>query len=226
MSIHQSLFNIWFQKHCEEANRLMDIETAKEYLSTPDNRKLTELGEAVETLYQEYGSYKKIAIEVNMSAERLSQFHRVFLLPNGIRWKIEEGKIPLSHAWQISRLDKENDQWLLTFSIVTKRLNADDIREVVNTVIKHNRPINDVLHDLIGIRFDQVDEPLLLPFSFMDRFNIARAAWDKKLNWPDFCLKAIKSATRVDLEQIANEMKQIVSKINMAEDGTNFNRNI
>ncbi|MDP8238709.1 MAG: hypothetical protein P9X24_06445 [Candidatus Hatepunaea meridiana] len=199
----------------------MDKETAKEYLTYDKARSLSELGEAVDKLYHEFGSYKVIAQEVGLSTKRLSQFHRVFLLPDGIRWQVDEGNIRLTHASQISRLDNEDDQWLLAFSIVTKRLSGEETKETVNAAIQHDRPLRDVLHDLIGIRFDQVDEPLLLPFSFEDRYDISRAAWEKKMNWPDFCLKAIKRATQVDIDQIANDLRECAYRIDLKSDLNN-----
>lgn len=196
----------------------MDKEIAKEYLASVEVRTPSELGEAVDKLYQEYGSYKVIAQEVGLSTNRLSQLRRVFLLPDGIRWQVDEGKIGLTHALQISRLDNEDDQWLLAFSIVTKRLTGEDTKEAVNAAIQHSRPLRDVLHDLIGIRFDQVDAPLLLPFSFEERYEISRAAWEKKMNWADFCLKAIKRETRIDVEQIANDLRHFASLISSEGD--------
>ena len=196
----------------------MDIETAKEYLAETGSRKPSEIGEAVDKLYQEYGSYVVIANEVGLATTRLSQFHRVFLLPEGIRWQVDEGKLSLTHAKQISRLESEDDQWLLAFSIVTKKLTGEDTREAVNAAIQHSRPLKDVLQTLIGIQFDKIDSPLLLPFSFDERYKISRAAWAKKMSWPDFCLKAIKRETRIDVELIACDLKRFASLISSEDE--------
>ncbi|MDP8228562.1 MAG: hypothetical protein P9M15_03820 [Candidatus Electryoneaceae bacterium] len=196
----------------------MDIETAKDYIQSSDDRRPSELGEAVVLLYQEYGSYKIISAEIGLSSNRLSQYHRIFKLPEGIRWQVDERKINIAQAMQISRLKDQEDQWLLAFTVVTKKLSLKDTQEAVNAVIKHNRPLRDVLHDLIGIRFDQVERPLLLLFSFEERFKMSRVAWTKKLDWSDFCLEAIRTATQVDVQQIVNELKRLVSLLEFKED--------
>ncbi|NQS97571.1 MAG: hypothetical protein HQ591_03880 [candidate division Zixibacteria bacterium] len=196
----------------------MDRETAIEQLNNPQDRKPSELGEAVECLYQECGNYKAVAEEVRLPLSRLSQLHRIFLLPEGIRWQIDEGRIRFTHARQISRLEDEDDQWLLAFCIMTKRLRGKDTKETVDVAIQKDRPLRDVLQTLIGIRFEQVDEPLLLPFSFEDRFKISRAAWSKRMNWADFCLHAIEKLTRIDIEKIASELKRLASLIDSESD--------
>ena len=196
----------------------MDLETAKEYIQTPDNRRPSELGEAVDRLYQEYGGYKAISAEIGLSSNRLSQFHRIFQLPDGIRWQVDERKITIVHAMQISRLRDEGDKWLLAFTVVTRKLSVKDSQEAVNASIKHNRSLKDVLYELIGIRFDQVDVSLLLPFSFEERFKLSRVAWTKKLDWSDFCLEAIRTATQVDVQQIADELECIVNRLISKED--------
>ncbi|MBL7188514.1 MAG: hypothetical protein ISS70_19485 [Phycisphaerae bacterium] len=189
----------------------MDSQTARDWLNDAGDRKPSELGEAIDVLYRELGNYKAIASQVRISTNRLSQLRRVFLLPEGIRWQVDEGKIQLGHVEQISRL-QEDDQWLLAFTIVQGKIGVKDSTEVVHAVVAKKRPLRDVLYEMIGIRFDQV-KPLLLPFTFEENFKIARAAWRKKLEWADFSLKAIEDATRVDLDHIAGELASLAHQL-------------
>ena len=189
----------------------MDCETAKEYLNAPAHRNASELGEAVDLLYGKYGNYSAMAGEVALSPGRLSDLRRVFLLPEGIRWQVDEGKIRIGHAGQISRLEGEN-QWLLAFTIVEAKMSVKDSKAVVDAVVKKGRPLQDVLHTMIGIRFDEV-KALMLPLRFEHRFRIARAGWSRRLDWADFSLKAIDQATRVDLEHIASELLSLAAEL-------------
>lgn len=189
----------------------MDYDTAKEWLNHPADRKPSELGEAVDVLYRQYGKYEAIAKEVALSPGRLSDLHRVFLLPEGIRWQVDQGRIRLDHARQISRL-QEDDQWLLAFTIVEEKISVKESKAAVDTVVKRGCRLRDVLQTMIGIEFDQL-KTLMFPFPFEDRFRIARAAWRKKLEWADFSLKAIEEATRVDLDHIAGELASLAHQL-------------
>lgn len=102
---------------------------------------------------------------------------------------------------------------MLAFSILTKNLTIESSREVVTSFLKSERLMRDILHELIGIHFDQIDEPLLLPFSFSERLELCKTAWSKKLNWADFCLESIKGATRVDLDSVANRLTILAQEI-------------
>jgi len=164
----------------------MDSQTARDWLNDAGDRKPSELGEAVDVLYRELGNYEAIAKEVALSPDRLSDLHKVFLLPEGIRWQFDEGKIRIGHVRQISRLQGD-EQWLLAFTIVQEKISVKDSKEVVDAVVKKNRDLRDVLHNMIGIRFDEPLPSLLAGFTFEYRFRVSRAAWGKKLKWEDFC---------------------------------------
>ncbi len=183
----------------------MDYETATGFLDQPGVKKPSELGQAVDVLYGRHPSYKRIAKEVSMSEDRLRQLHRVFLLPEGIRWQVDEGNIRVGHAGQILRL-QEDEQWLLAFSIVERKISVKDSQTIVNAVVRKSERLEDVLNSIIGIRFDEV-AMLLLPMPFDERFKISRAAWSKKLKWADFSLSAIRQASEVDRGAIARELK-------------------
>lgn len=189
----------------------MDCETAKQWLEQPRDRKPSELGEAVDVLCQKYGTYKAITKEVPLTSARLSKLHQVFRLPAGIRWQVDEGKLRIGHAHEISRL-QEDDQWLLAFTIVEAKMSVQESKQVVDAVTRNNRPLREVLKTLSGIRFDEV-KPLLLPLPFEDLFRITRAAWSKKSEWADFSLRAIEEATRVDREHIAAELSSLADQL-------------
>lgn len=189
----------------------MDSQTARDWLNDAGDRKSSERGEAVDVLYRELGNYEAIAKEVALSPDRLSDLHKVFLLPDGISWQVDEGKIRLGHVQQISRLQGD-EQWLLAFTIVQKKISVKDSKEIVDAVVKKNRDLRDVLHNMIGIRFDEPLPSLLTGFTFEYRFRVSRAAWGKKLEWADFSLKAIEEATRVDVDQMIGELASIVDK--------------
>ena len=190
----------------------MDSQTARDWLNDAGDRKSSERGEAVDVLYRELGNYEAIAKEVALSPDRLSDLHKVFLLPDGISWQVDEGKIRLGHVQQISRLQGD-EQWLLAFIIVQKKISVKDSKEVVDAVVKKNRDLRDVLHNMIGIRFDEPLPSLLTGFTFEYRFRVSRAAWGKKLKWEDFCQKAIEEATRVDLDHIARELESLAHQL-------------
>ena len=156
-----------------------------------------------------------IARQVAPPASRLSGLHRVFLLPEGIRWQVDEGRILIGHAQQIARLQGD-DQWLLAFSIVQEKMSVQESKRVVDNVKKTGRALQSVLRDLSAIRFDKV-EPLVLPLTFEFRLTIIRAAWTKKLEWTDFALTAIQGATCVDIEQIARDLTGIVDQLQPGE---------
>ncbi|MCX6646042.1 MAG: hypothetical protein NTY09_06765 [bacterium] len=190
----------------------MDSEKAKEILQQPSSRKPSELGEAVDVLYKQYGNYDAIAREVELSAGQLNNLRRVFLLPSGIRWQVDKGKIRVGQAYHISRLKEENDQWLLAFCIIESKISVKDTNAAVNSVLRHGLQLQNVLQEKVKIRFDEV-KALLLPLAFEDVFKITRMAWSKKSEWADFSLKAIEEATRVDHEYIANELAKLADQL-------------
>ena len=190
----------------------MDLDKAKECLNAPIGKKPSEIGESVNLLFQEFRSYKKIAEQVELSPERISVFHRVYKLPKGIQWQVDNGKILIGHAMQISRLP-ENDQWMLAFVIIEEKINVKNTRIIVNEVLNSDKDLSGVLKSVAGINSDSI-KALFLPLSFEERFQIVCTAWEKEMSWADFGLDSIRVATRVDINQIADELTKIVEKIN------------
>lgn len=173
----------------------MRIDTAKKSLRNIAKKRPSVVGKAIDVLYQEYGSYVTIAQQTLISRRVLSKRHRIFHLPKGIQWKVDEGRIKVEQAYYISRLKDENDQWLLAFVIVEEKLSAKECEDVVNVTLKQNRPLKEVLSTLTGVRFDKT-YPLLLPIGFDLRFAISRTAWYKKQNWGDLCYRFIRQGLK------------------------------
>lgn len=194
----------------------MDSSAAKKYLTnTTSKGKPSLAGEAVDVLYNEYGSYKAVAKEVSVSPKALRKRHRIFLLPQGIGWKVDKGEISLGQGYQISRLESEDDQWLLAFTITEETLSAKECEEVVKAMREQGRSVRDVLSSLLGVRFDRV-EPLLLPLPFEVRFAMSRAAWNKRQEWHDFCFELIRQGLGVDLQQVASQLRTLAADLESA----------
>jgi len=194
----------------------MDSSAAKKYLTnTTTKGKPSLAGEAVDVLYDQYGSYQAVAKEVSVSANALRKRHRIFLLPHGIRWKVDEGQISLDQGYQISRLESEDDQWLLAFTITEETLSAKECEDVVRGMGEQNRPVRDVLYTLLGVRFDRV-VPLLLPLPFDLRFAMSRVAWHKRQQWQDLSFDLIRQGLAVDLHQIAGQLRALATQLEKA----------
>ena len=197
----------------------MDKTTALEYLEQPDNRTPSEVGEAVEVLYNDYNSYKKMANELRLriSPNILSSRHRIFRLPKGIRWKIDEGKILITIGNEISRLKNEQDQWLLAFAVVEEQLDTEVCANVVNRVLKYNDSIRDALSVAAGVKSDAV-VPVLLPLGFDIRLALSQRAWNQEKEVADFCFNQIRQGIRVDLPALTDELREILSKLDSLKD--------
>ncbi len=193
----------------------MDVKTATEYLADPTKRKASEIGKAVDTLYQEHHSYKAISQELGISPKFLSKRHRIFQLPEGIQWKIDEGYIGIDRGYQIYRLKKEDDQWLLAFTIVEEKLSTKECEDVVNAMLKQNCSLEEVLGTSIGVRFDKI-QPLLLPVGFDIRLAICRAAWSQSENWEDLCYKLIRQGLDVDIQGVASQLRALAADLQKA----------
>lgn len=198
----------------------MDAKTATEYLTAPSQRKISEIGEAVDVLYQKYHSYKAIAQQLNMSMSPnfLSSRHRIFQLPKGIQWKVDQKQIGIRQGYQISRLENEDDQWVLAFAIVEEKLSAKECEDVVNIVLKQNSSISDALSVSTGVRLDKI-QPLLLPIGFDIRLAICRSAWNQCENWEDLCYRLIRQGIDVDIKKVAIQLETLASDLREAGQG-------
>ena len=140
---------------------MMEEKIAIGYLTAPEGKKPSEIGEAVDVLYQKYHSYKAIAQQLSVSDKFLSSRHHIFQLPKGIQWKIDQGQIGIGQGYEIFRLENEEDQWLLALAVVEQDLKATECANVVNLVLRQGRSIRDALSISTGIRFDE-GKPLIL----------------------------------------------------------------
>jgi len=171
------------------------------------------LGEAVDVLCETHGSYTKISQRVQIPAERLRSWHRIFQLPKGIQWQVDRGEIPLAHALEMAKLEEENDQWLLALALVEakQKLSAKECRNVVQDVVKNGAPIRDAV-EKVGVRFDKVI-PIVLPFGFDERLLLTKPAWDKRQKFEDYCLQKIRHGIKLDTEKVAHQTEKIAAQV-------------
>ena len=194
----------------------MNTNTARELLTSQNVKKPSEIGEAVDVLYKELGTYQAIADQVGRSESFYNERHRIFQLPAGIQWKIDEGTISLTQGVQISRLKDEADQWLLAVTIIeTKDLTAEECKNVVNVVLNEDKSLQDTLGILAGIRFDKI-QPLLLPLGFDIRLEICKVAWSQCQEWADLCYRLILQGIDVDIKEVACQLEKLASDLRKA----------
>ena len=193
----------------------MEEKTAIEYLTAHEGKKASEIGRVVDVLYQKYHSYQAIAQRVGMSSKFWSARHRIFQLPKGIQWKIDQGQIGITQGHEISRLENEYDQWLLALAIIEEKLTPDECKNVVNIVLKQNGAIRDVLSISTGVRFDKI-QTLILPLGFDTRLAICQSAWNQCKNWEDLCYELIRQGIDVDIKKIASQLEALASDLREA----------
>lgn len=196
----------------------MDTETARESLRNYSDRKPSEIGEAVDVLYPIFRTYKAIAAEFGRSDKYWSMRHRLFQLPKGIRWKIDEGQISTEQGYQISRLKNEEDQWLLAVAIIENQdltVTVSDCENVVNLVLKENKLIREALSISAGIRFHEIYS-LGLVLRFDIRLEVYKVAWARHCEWADLCYRLIRQGLDVDLEVVACQLEKLASDLRKA----------
>ncbi len=194
----------------------MDKDTAREYLTDPQGKKPSEIGEAVDVLYEDYGSYQEMARAFQkVGGSTLSTRRRIFQLPKGIRWKVDEGQISITNALQIARLGDENAQWLLAFAIVEEQLEADVCSNVVNRVLKYEDSIREALSAAAGVRCEKVI-PLLLPLGFDIRLAIAQNAWNRSQELQDFCYDQICQDPDAAARELVCKYRALLSQLDEA----------
>ncbi len=186
---------------------MIDEKIAREGLEANVEKKPSEIAEAIDVLYEKFGTYQEIAKQVNCSDRFLSTRHRIFKLPTGIRWEIDKRQISIEQAYQISRLHKVEDQWILAMVIIeAKNLTTKECTNVVNLVLNEKKSLKDVLSVSAGVRFDNI-QPLLLPLGFDLRLAICKLAWDRYLNWEDLAYQLILQGLDVNPEVIATQFE-------------------
>lgn len=193
----------------------MDATTAREHLSNPEGKTPCEIGEAVDVLYPEYGTYVTVARQFGKSDKFWNVRHRLFQLPEGIRWKVDGGQIGIEQGYQISRLTNDDDQWVLALTIIeVENLTAKECQNVVNLVLNQEKSIRDALSVSAGIRFDKI--PLLLPLNFDIRLSICKVAWKQYQNWEDLCYRLILQGIAVDIGEVARQLEELAAALRKA----------
>ena len=194
----------------------MDANIAKEILSAPIGRKPSHVGAAVDVLYQELETYKAIAQQFGRSDKFWGVRHRIYQLPAGIRWKVDEGQISIDQSYQISRLENDEDQWLLAMAIIeTENFTAIECGNVVDLILKEDKSIREALSISAGIRFDKI-QPLVLPLKFDLRLAICKRAWGRCYEWEDFIYQSILQSIDVDIKEVAAQLEKLTSDLRKA----------
>lgn len=197
----------------------MDLDSAIDLLNAPGGKKPSEIGEAVDVLYRRYGSYSKIMDRVPLNVPDVPHFlrsrHRIFKLPKGIQWKIDQEQIEIGQGYQISRLENEDDQWLLAFAVIEENLKMSECKNVVNIVLKKDHSVKDALGIVAGVQSDKV-QPLLLPIGFDLRLAMCRLAWNQQKNWGDFCYELIRQGIDADIKEAARQLEALALKLHAA----------
>ena len=191
----------------------MDLKVAKEIIVEHPQRKSSEITEAVDVLYQEFGTYQAITREMGKSDKFWIMRHRIFQLPGGIRWQIDEGHIGIGQGYQIARLKREADQWLLAIAIVeAKFLTAKKCGKVVNLVLNEDKSIKESLSILADIHFDEI-QPLSLPLGSDVWIEICKIAWARCQKWEDLCYQFVRQGVEVDFREVASQLEKLASDL-------------
>ena len=192
----------------------MDTQEAMACLADPNNRKPSEVGESVGVLYKIHGTYNKIAQQLSISRGFLISRHRIYQLPKGICWKVDEGQIGISQADQITRLKDEEAQWLLAITALEKNLRANECERVVNLIVKDDWSTKDAISTVTGVRFEEISPPtLLLPVSVDFWFALIRASWGQSKDWQDLCYQLIREGVDVDNREVADQLEALTKDL-------------
>ena len=194
----------------------MDKDTAIAYLTTPQGKTPSQIGEAVDVLYPDYRSYEKMAHDFrSVGKDFLRKRHHIFQLPKGIRWKIDEGAITIGKGDLICQLESEEAQWLLAFAIVEEKLDEEVCSNVVYRVLNYKDSIREALSAAAGVRCEKVI-PLILPLGFDIRLAIAQKAWNLGKDWEDSCYDQICQDSSTGPGEFAHECRVLLSQVDEA----------
>lgn len=206
----------------------MDAKESKCILEGPDGKKLSEIGEAIDVLLRQRreshkrGGYKwlsekigkkRIKINGHKRSFTLSEIHHIFRLPQGILWRIDLEKIGASQGVEITRLKSEEDQWILALAVDAKQMSAKDCRTTVNLALKKpeagekDYSLREALDRVAGFPFEGI--PRLVDMSSPEEWiAISKEAWNRKMDWENFChhLIAQKQSVLSDIEKVADQI--------------------
>lgn len=215
----------------------MTIEEAWEILKNPDGEKISEIGEAIDVLLRQRrkshkrGGYTWLSEKIGTNRRKingyrrsfiLSEFHNIYRLPRGIRWKIDQREISIAQGLQIARLKSEEDQWVLVLAIdyaagdsnkPSDQLSEKDCKNIVKRVREKEDSIRNIVGEY-GVRFK--DLPIPLAFSSPEEWiAISKEAWNRYMDRPAFCSHLIAQKYRVlsDIEKVADQIREINQKL-------------
>ena len=198
---------------------MMNLKTARETVATHLQSKPSEIAKAVDVLYHEFGTYQAITQEIGKSDKFWIMRHRISQLPIGIRWKLDEGQISVGQGYQISRLKREDDQWLLAIAIIeAKCLTAKECEKIVNLVLNENTSIKDSLSISADIHFDKI-KPLSLPIGSDIWIEICKIAWKRCQKWEDLCYQLVRQGVDIDYQEVASQLEKLASDLRSAGRG-------
>lgn len=200
----------------------MNLKTAKQIIVEHPQRKPSEITEAVDVLYQEFGTYQAITQKIGRSDKFWIMRHRISQLPSGIRWQIDQGNIGIGQGYQIARLRREEDQWLLAIAIIEARcLTAKKSRRVVNLVLNGEKSMKESLSISANIHFDKI-QPLSLRLGSDIWIEICKIAWTQHQKWQDLCYQLVRQGVDVDLQEIASQLEKLASDLRNVGKGLYF----
>ena len=215
----------------------MTIEEAWEILKNPESKKPSEIGEAIDVLLRQRrkshkrGGYTWLSQKIGKERIKIndyrrsftpSEFHNIYRLPQGIRWKIDQREIRIPHGLQIARLESEEDQWLLALAIdyaagdsdkSSDHLSEKDCKNIVKRVLEKEDSIRNIVGEY-GVHFR--DLPIPLAFSSPEEWiAVSKEAWNRHMNRPAFCSRLIaqKYSVLSDIEKVVEQLEELNQKL-------------
>lgn len=215
----------------------MTIEEAWEILKNPEEKKPSEIGEAIDVLLRQRrknhkrGGYTWLSEKIGTNRRKingyrrsfiLSEFHKIYRLPRGIRWKIDRREISIAHGLQIARLESEEEQWILALAIdyaagdsdkPSDQLSEKDCKNIVKRVLEKEDSIRNIVGEY-GVRFK--DLPISVAFSSPEEWiAVSKEAWNRHMNRPAFCSHLIAQKYRVlsDIAKVAEQIEEMNQKL-------------
>jgi ParB family chromosome partitioning protein len=80
-------------------------------------------------------SSKALAEELGISNASITRVESLLSLPEDIQAMVNDGRVPESAAYELSRLDDEQGQRELAFAVAAKRLNRDQVADAVRSKV-------------------------------------------------------------------------------------------
>jgi len=122
------------------------------------NRRLTpvEVGEAIDVAVKSGTKLKELASALYLEdTTMLSRFRRLLELPSEVRYQVNWGgkaSIPVEPASIIARLKSREDQIAAADAYVEHGLSKLEISQIVQIRERSDRPINDCVSEVLGLR--------------------------------------------------------------------------